>query len=348
MNAELLRQIELLVGSIGVILGVFFASFIIATYRKQTKANLFLAIYLLAFSLRIGKSLFHNYFEIDATLRTLFLTVLLCVGPSIWLYTLYIIKPKTKKVVWQYFHFLPFLMILSISGMIPNDGSSWVFGAFYDFLTAHMFFYTMFSLLWVWRQKDIAVVKANPQLKHWLNFFLGVNLVLIIVYFLISQLIIPFYLGLSFLFSVVVILFSFWILKNPFLFKGSVDKYKDSTLDSNEAFGLMEKLRTLMRLEKPYLNPELNLLELSVKLDVSTKELSQAINQVESLNYSQLISRYRVEEVKHLMTTSSYSNMTIAAVAYDCGFNSISTFNAAFKKHAGLTAIAYRKGLEER
>ncbi|MEL6942615.1 MAG: hypothetical protein AAFO82_08095 [Bacteroidota bacterium] len=66
MNTELVRHIELLTGSIGVILGLFFADLLFATRQKQPKANLFLAIYLLAFSLRVGKSLFHNYFEINA------------------------------------------------------------------------------------------------------------------------------------------------------------------------------------------------------------------------------------------------------------------------------------------
>ena len=148
MNIELLKQIELIIGSIGVILGVFFSSILFAT-RINHKANIFLAIYLLAFSLRIGKSLFHNYFEIDATFRTFFLTTLLCVGPSIWLYTLNLLKPERNRIYSDYFHFIPFIITVSICWLIPNNGSSWVFGLFYDFLTAHMFTYSFFSLIWL-------------------------------------------------------------------------------------------------------------------------------------------------------------------------------------------------------
>lgn len=275
MNTELLRQIELLLGSIGAILGVFFALFLIITRRKQSSSNLFLSIYLLAFSLRIGKSLFHNYFEIDATLRTFILTTLLCVGPSIWLYTLYLFKPETKKYNYIFIHFIPFLILISICWLIPNNGS-WIFGLFYNFLIAHMFCYIVFTLIWLRRRKNTSTFKESYKLKNWLNYFLILNLILVVMYFLISELSILPYIALSFLFSIVIILLSFWALKNPFLFKASLKKYKHSTMDSNDASQLMMKLKTLMGEEKPYLNPSLNLSELSARLNVSIKELSQA------------------------------------------------------------------------
>ena len=108
----------------------------------------------------------------------------------------------------------------------------------------------------------------------------------------------------------------------------------------------MKKLKFFMAKEKPYLNPSLTLLELSKKMNTSTKELSQAINQIEALNYSQFISRHRVEETQKLMKSESHNKLTIAAIAYDSGFNSISSFNMAFKKHTKTTAIAYRKSLK--
>lgn len=345
MTFELLGHIELILGSIGVVLGIFFALFLITNWQKQPRANLFLSVYLLAFSLRIGKSLFHNYFEIDATLRTFILTTLLCVGPSIWLYALNLIKSETKNKNYIFFHFIPFLILASISWLIPNNGS-WIFGIFYNFLIAHMFCYIIFSLLWLKKQKNTKTIKENNKLKNWLNFFLILNLILVVMYFLISELIFLPYIALSFLFSIVIILLSFWALKNPFLFQVSSKKYKNSTINRNDAFRLIVKLKNLMDEEKPYLNPSLNLSELSTKLSVSTKELSQVINQTESLNYSQFISKYRIEEVKCLMKSPTYSKMTIAAIAYDCGFNSISTFNTAFKKHSGSTAISYRKSVK--
>jgi len=345
MNAEVLQHIELLIGSIGVILGLFFAVFLLTNRQKFPKANIYLSIYLLAFSLRIGKSLFHNYFEINATLRTGFLTTLLCVGPAIWLYVLFLIQPKTQKKTKNHVHFLPFFIGLSICWLIPNNGS-WIFGIYYDFLIIHMGAYILFSLVWLRKQKNVVRSIEDTKVVNWLYYFLFLNLILVVVYVLISELIIPFYIGISFLFSVVVISLSFWALKTPFLFIVPVEKYKHSIFDTNEAYRLMERLKIFMDDEKPFLDPDMTLPKLSAQFKVSTNELSQIINQVESLNYSQFISKYRVKEAQNLMNTPAYAKLTIAAIAYDSGFNSISSFNSSFKKHAEMTPIAYRKSLK--
>ncbi|MFD2561613.1 helix-turn-helix domain-containing protein [Aquimarina rubra] len=135
-------------------------------------------------------------------------------------------------------------------------------------------------------------------------------------------------------------------MKKPYVFKAFTEKYQNSTIERNEASKIMRKLQTLMEEKKLYLNPTLSLFELSAELSISSKELSQVINQIESKNYSQYISEYRVKEAQHLLTAPDYSKITITAIAYDSGFNSISTFNSAFKKHSGMTAFEYRKANE--
>ncbi|MEN0049187.1 MAG: helix-turn-helix domain-containing protein, partial [Bacteroidota bacterium] len=163
----------------------------------------------------------------------------------------------------------------------------------------------------------------------------------------ISSIFVQFYIGISFLFSFVIIYLSFWALKHPFLFQIPTERYKQSHLSNETIIQLHQKLKKLMKEEQPHLDPHLTLSILSTKLNVTTKILSQAINQIEGTNYSQFVAKHRVEEVQRLMQLSEYENMTIAAMAYDSGFSSISTFNAAFKKHTGQTAKAYRKGLEQ-
>ena len=81
-------------------------------------------------------------------------------------------------------------------------------------------------------------------------------------------------------------------------------------------------------------------------IGVSSMYLSQVFNHHEELNYSQFISRYRVEEVQRLLRGDEHKHMKIAAIAFECGFNSISSFNAAFKRHTGITALDYRASLE--
>ncbi len=346
MSTALLQQIELLVGSIGVILGLFFSTLILSNRQGQHRANIFLAIYLLAFSLRVGKSLFHNYFELDPVLRTFFLTTLLCVGPSIFLYVSYVLSRTLKWNLWTWLHYLPFLVFASCCWLIPNNGS-WIFGLFYNFLILHMFVYTVISLIKLNTLKKTQVLEGNSKLRRWLYHFLIVNLVFIGFYFLISALLVSFYMGISFLFSSVIIYLSLLAFRSPSLFKGAVEKYSQSSLRDEDADQLIKHLREIMVREKPYLDPALKISKLSTRLGISSKLLSQVINQKEDLNYSQFISKYRVEEVKRLMQLPDYTHVTIAAMAYDSGFSSISTFNTAFKRHAGQTAKAYRKALEQ-
>ncbi|MDB4292457.1 helix-turn-helix domain-containing protein [Maribacter sp.] len=342
-NAQLFRHIELLFGSIGVMLSLFFATFLIISRHKQPKANVFLTIYLLAFSLRIGKSLFFNYFPIDPVIRNIFLGVLLTIGPSIWFYTNYLSKPDAPTNRANILsHYVPALLYTLFCWAIPNDGSTTA-KIFYTFLILHMAVYTVASLIWLFRQPKDAV--KNESIKKWLYCFISVTLFMILVYFMISNNIIPYYLGTAFLFSVVIIFFGIWALRNPFLFKINKEKYSNSSLSYEESVRNVDQLDSLMEAEKLFLNPDLTVAKTSARLGISSKQLSQAINQVHKLNYSQYIANFRVKEAKRLLHSAEYTNYKISAIAYDSGFNSISSFNTTFKKLTKVTAIEYRQSL---
>jgi len=340
MSSDLINQIEFLVGSIGVTLAIFFGAFLLITNRSQPKANVFLAIYLLAFALRIGKSLFHYDFEIPATIRTLILSTLYVVGPSIWLYTYYLksatssIKPK------DLLHFMPFMIAFCASPFIPNDGTSDLFSWFYDGTILSMFIYTISSLRWNWNSNTITA--KSKRVRSWLSFFLIANLILVIIYWLASKFIASFYEGISICFSLVVVLCSIRALRNPSLFKVDKEKYSNSNVTSTVAYNLSQKLEELMKRDQPFLDPEMNLGKLSVLLDCSSKELSQVINQKFNINYAQYIVQYRLEESKRRLIDEKHAHLSIAAIAHDSGFNSISSFNSQFKRIVGMTAKEYR------
>jgi len=340
-NTQLFQHIELLIGSIGVMLSLFFATFLIISHKRQPKANIFLTIYLLAFSLRIGKSLFFNYFPIDPVIRNVFLGVLLTIGPSVWFYTNYLSKTnapfKRSKILIQY---VPAMLYVLFCWAIPNDGST-VAEFFYTFLILHMACYTLFSLIWLSKRPEEASI--NESVKRWLYYFLSVTLFMVVIYFMISNGIIPYYLGTAFLFSGVIIFFGIWALKNPFLFKINKEKYSNSSLSYEESIQHVDQLDRLMTDEKLFLDPDLTISKTSARLNITTKQVSQAINQVYKKNYSQYIADFRVEEAKRLLHSAEYAHYKISAIAYDSGFNSISSFNTTFKKLTQRTAIEYRQ-----
>jgi AraC-like DNA-binding protein len=45
-----------------------------------------------------------------------------------------------------------------------------------------------------------------------------------------------------------------------------------------------------------------------------------------------------------MLDDKKYNNLTILGIAFDCGFNSKSTFNSVFKQFTGLTPSGYKKG----
>ncbi len=92
------------------------------------------------------------------------------------------------------------------------------------------------------------------------------------------------------------------------------------------------KLLELMTNEKPYLDAELSLTDLAKKLKTNTRILSAVINQCFGKNFNDFVNEYRVTEFERLAKSKDYKNLTILAIAYDCGFNSKATFNRSVKK----------------
>ncbi|WP_452225004.1 helix-turn-helix domain-containing protein [Lacinutrix chionoecetis] len=343
LNAELFKHIELLIGSMGVILALFFSMFLLSNRKQHPKANIFLALYLLAFSLRIGKSLFFNYFYIDALIRNVFLAVLLTIGPSLWFYVRLLYKPHLaikKQIIWL--HYVPFFMVVCLCWIIPNNGST-ATGVFYMILIFHIVGYSIYSWFWLIKQNKTNLSARQEKIKKWLLYFVVVTLFMMVIYFLISKGVIPYYLGTAFLFSAVVILFALKALQNQELFKLENEKYSSSNLNTEELSIYVKKLNHLMTTERLYLNPELTLTMLSKRMKITSKTLSQIINQAYHCNYSQYIANFRVEAAKSMLSSSKFKHYKIAAIAYDSGFNSLSSFNSTFKKLTNTTAIKYRQ-----
>ncbi|MBC8172899.1 MAG: AraC family transcriptional regulator [Chitinophagales bacterium] len=118
-------------------------------------------------------------------------------------------------------------------------------------------------------------------------------------------------------------------------------KYKNSSLKTEDAELLKERLLLLMKNEKPFLDSELKIQHLAALLQVSTHHLSQVINDMISLKYSDFINEYRIEEAKKLLSDPAY-DAKILSIAFDVGYNNKATFNTAFKKITRMSPSEYR------
>ncbi len=139
-------------------------------------------------------------------------------------------------------------------------------------------------------------------------------------------------------------------LRQPEIFYGAADgklaskKYEKSTLTPERAEAYLQKLHDFMAKEKPYLRSDLTLPVLASELKISTHHLSQIINEKLGQNFFEFINRQRVEEAKRQIADPANQNLNLAGIGLEVGFNSVSSFNAAFKRHAGMTPSEFREG----
>ncbi len=117
---------------------------------------------------------------------------------------------------------------------------------------------------------------------------------------------------------------------------------KKSEFINNKHHEAFENIQKYIVENQKYLDPILSLEKLADELSMSTSHMSKLINTYSGQNFSDYINELRVDQSKKLLSDNSFSQYTIVAIGLECGFNSKSTFYAAFKKFTGLTPTDFR------
>lgn len=111
---------------------------------------------------------------------------------------------------------------------------------------------------------------------------------------------------------------------------------------------LANELDVYLQSEKPYLDPEITVRKLAEQLGWPARQLSEVINSVDNVSFSQKINRLRVDEAKAQMADPCASGKPLLNIALDSGFNSKSAFNLMFKRFAGVTPTQYRRNITDK
>ncbi len=127
---------------------------------------------------------------------------------------------------------------------------------------------------------------------------------------------------------------------NEVAVEAPLPKYKFSALSAEQGRHYQKQLLKLMQTHKPYRDGNLTLPTLAEQLGISPNYLSQIINERFELSFRDFLNQYRVAEIQQLLLEQP--EQTILGLAYDSGFNSKSTFYAAFKKQVGITPSQFR------
>ncbi|MGD1839362.1 MAG: helix-turn-helix domain-containing protein [Thermonemataceae bacterium] len=337
------QQFIFLFSALGALNGFTVSGYVFLQKREKQYSHYFLGGLLLVLSIRIIKSVF-LYF--NGHLFDLFIQLGLAacslIGPFLYLYIRSVVKesPAPSRYWWLIFLY---------------PASIFIFGFFYPYYE-YRFYWKWFVEL-IYKQWMVYIFLTGyllfPSVKQaylnktlwkdttfWLlNIYLGTAIIWLAyetshyTSYIVGALSFTFILYLSLL---------LWRSKK-YLFTPAPTKYAGSLLDDTTLEQHRQKLEAYMTQHKPYLDATLTIRKLSEQLAISSKDLSQVINQATGYNYSQYIARLRVAEAKRLLQSPSHQHYKIAAIAFESGFNSLSSFNAYFKKIVGITAKAYRE-----
>ncbi|MFA6455204.1 MAG: AraC family transcriptional regulator [Bacteroidota bacterium] len=339
--------------------------------NKEKTSNKYLAALLIVLSVSILHSLLTTeVFDSPYKIRQPFI---LLIGPllSFYIYKLTSIRKIVRKDV---LHFFPFVMLIFFLLPVWTHSTS----PYADFLTVNglaiskivwalivfQFGFYWWRILSVLQRHRIAVESEFSNLEgktlSWMKDFL--HLFGIFLFLLVLTVIIAFHtdyyndidtivcfglsctifaLGHNGLFQEEVL--SINAAQDEKIRNPQPGKSKIQTSANNGES--LKKLTTYLEEIKPYLNETLTLTDLSGQVGMTRNQLSSLINSATGENFYTFINRYRVEEVKRLITDPRNKNFTILSLAHQAGFSSKSAFQSVFKKFTGLTPTEYRKNL---
>lgn len=123
-------------------------------------------------------------------------------------------------------------------------------------------------------------------------------------------------------------------------FKNNGESVKD--VDQNEYDAQFLEIDKFIKSEKIYLQPKYTLQNLSNDLNIGSSTLSATINRNAKKSFVDYINEMRVNQAKKFLLDDKYENYTIASIGLESGFNSKSAFYDVFKKHSGMTPLAFK------
>jgi AraC-like DNA-binding protein len=101
-------------------------------------------------------------------------------------------------------------------------------------------------------------------------------------------------------------------------------------------------LELAMKADRLYLDPALTLAALASHAGLPQKTVSVVLNQYMNKSFNEFVNEYRINEVKERLLKPESKSLTIAGLAYECGFNSQPTFQRAFKAIMGCSPSEFQ------
>jgi AraC-like DNA-binding protein len=357
--------------------GVFLASLIALTRGRDRRSAWFLAGFTLSYAVAIGGTALGalGYFRVLPHLIRIGDPFVLLLGPLLYLYVVAVRGGTFPARRWL--HLAPF--VLYVAYLIPafyllpgeakiahvesvmgtHDGGAWLA----TFLRmSHVGAYVGLILVMLNRHRaEVEQTHSHvaPVSLDWIRrlayAFLFIWLVAVFFYLMAFAgwiVLLQANFLIAFVMSVVVYAIGYVGMHQPdvtsLVVAGSkVERERERpTSQSNggdaRLTSIFDEILIVMKTDRLWLRAELNIQELSDYLHRPKYLVSSAINELAGMSFNDFVNAYRVREVKHRLRRHDADVLTILAIAMESGFNSKSSFNAAFRRHTGQTPSAFR------
>lgn len=337
--------ILVVVSGLGVIHGLFLALFLWVYQKGNFLSNKLLSALLIVLSFRVGKSVFLEFTDrMDIKIIFVGLSTIMAIGPLYYLFALSCTRKSFQFTPLHFLHFIPTIIGLVIGLFLEEHHTETLplalFVALFVSYYLHLLVYLLFTYRYVLQLKEAGLSADTFALLR--LFFYGLLVIWVAYVLNLFDDVIPYVIG-PVLYSVVAYVVSFIVISRGYIDRIDSSKYKTNPVSGEQSNHIYNRVLQLVMDEKQFQNSSLTLKSLSELLHVSPQILSQVINQKSGKNFNSFVNAFRIEESKRLLHLAEFKNQTIASIAFEVGFNSLSSFNTAFKKETGETPMAYRQ-----
>jgi AraC-like DNA-binding protein len=373
-NFNIIMMIWAILFSISIAQGIFLITMIISKRSKNPLAALLIsAIVCVMIFTNLGYLVIRtNWVNYVPQLWGIQFGMSLLLGPSFYFYCKSIADQdfRWKKIYWL--HFVPYLIQLLINLPMLLAPNEFLLSYIQRFLAGHatmrwvekitvavqilqFLTYLVICFRWITRAKEkyrhssfiVSMdtrIRWVTQLAYCFSLYC-LTMFFVYVFILVNGRYNPITNYIYTITTCVIIYFmAFRMAGNPELinpgFRKKYQSYMAFTGDEGEIY--LEKLRQLMDQAMLFTDPGLKLSALAKKLGLPSHQVSKLINEKFGKTFHDYVNEYRVKEFISRINQDKNKPYSIYGLALDVGFNSKSSFNAAFKKFTGRVPSDYR------
>lgn len=369
METKIILLVILL--AIGAIQGIIYGTILWQTKSIHRTANRFLATILFFFSYRLIAEIMH-FFGLGRydTWYYILLEFNWVYGALIFFFALSYVNPNFKWKQRYWIHFMPVIIEVIWSFFIKSqnffwDGTreslSWL--GYWGYV-AWMHYPTMYvvagALIIFYSLRAEKILNNPPEVAGFqliegqLNWIKRVIIVLrwFSILFTFIVLIDFFFFDYAFNFFgypifIIMAIITYWLGLEGFARRHIIAFRKVETLTDKEQQQLetiATKIRSALKEEQLYKNPELTLGMLAETIAEKPYLLTKTFSQIFKTKFSDYVNELRFEEVKSLLNDPENEKYTLLSLAFEAGFNSKASFNRTVKKISGKSPKHLKSG----